>query len=233
MVAQDETTFHSTGQTSRVAAKAYVDKLIEKRKSQRNVIPEHMTFRQYADQFFKEDSCPHVRRLREEEKSITKRHIYNQRLWHKNYVFTDELAELPFTEIKRAHLLDFRSRLRKKIDGKLNTVNKVMAVIKTIYKEAFFREDIDRDPTQGIGNIREHRKEPGIFTTEEIQQLFPSKPVGPWRDIRDYTCFLVAFTTGMRRGEILALRWKHADWENSKLSVVEAWKSRTETGEPK
>ena len=45
--------------------------------------------------------------------------------------------------------------------------------------------------------------------------------------------FLVAASTGMRRGEILALRWRHVDFERELVNVDEAWKGREETGTPK
>ena len=41
-----------------------------------------------------------------------------------------------------------------------------------------------------------------------------------WRDEIDYTCFLIAAKTGMRRGEVLALRWKNVDFEKIQLLYV-------------
>ncbi len=232
IVDSDEAVFHTTGQTSRTAAEAWVYDLIDKKKTQHGVNSD-LSFRQYAEPYFTWDRCPHARRLREEDKSITRRHVYHQRRWLERYVLTDKIADLTLSAIRRSHLLDFRSRLSEQLGDKRTTINKTMGVVKTIFKEAFFREEIDRDPTQGIGNTKEHRREPGIFTEEEIKQLFPSRSFGPWHDIQDYACFLVAFSTGMRRGEILALRWRRIDWEAKNVAVVEAWKSSTETGEPK
>ena len=40
--------------------------------------------------------------------------------------------------------------------------------MRTILKEAYFREDITRDPTVGIGNSRYQPKEIGVFTAEEL-----------------------------------------------------------------
>jgi integrase len=44
------------------------------------------------------------------------------------------------------------------------------------------------------------------------------------RTFYDYTCFYLAAVTGLRRGEILALRWKYIDFERQALTVGEAWK---------
>ena len=39
-----------------------------------------------------------------------------------------------------------------------------MKVLKTIFKEALIREDIDKDPTMGLGNIKKTPESPGIFS---------------------------------------------------------------------
>jgi len=40
-------------------------------------------------------------------------------------------------------------------------------------------------------------------------------------------------TTGMRRGEILALRWADVSFQEMSISVEQAWKTTTELGKPK
>ncbi len=49
----------------------------------------------------------------------------------------------------------------------------------------------------------------------------------------DYTCYLLASTTGMRRGEILALKQENIDLENGIVKVYDAWKDIDESGLPK
>ena len=45
-----------------------------------------------------------------------------------------------------------------------------------------------------------------------------------------YLPFLLAVTTGLRRGELLALRWKHVDLDRCTLSVVESLEETKEGG---
>lgn len=72
-----------------------------------------------------------------------------------------------------------------------------------------------------------------MFTAAELcSQLFPVDDLGPWHDAHDYTCFLLAATTGMRHGEILALRWANVHLEERFLRVQEAW-TGGELGGPK
>jgi integrase len=189
--------------------------------------------KEYSADFFVWDRCPHCRKLREEGRQITRRYAHGQRLLLDKYLLTDRIADKPLSSITRADVLEFRSRLAQLLGSKVNTANKALAVLKTLLKEALFREDIARDPTAGVGNLKEDRAEAGIFTADELRALVPVVGLGPWKNIQDKTVFLVAASTGMRRGEILALRWRHVDFERELVNVDEAWKGREETGTPK
>ncbi|MEX2443447.1 MAG: site-specific integrase [Alkalispirochaeta sp.] len=190
-----------------------------------------MTFAEYAESFFVPDRCPHIQRLLDDGRSIGTRHIRESRNRLTNDILTDELATIPITKITRGDLLDFRSRLQAKFSA--NSVNKVMKTLKTVFTEALYRQDIESNPAAGIGNIKYEKSELGIFTVNELFSFFPASSLGPWKDSYDYTCFLIAATTGMRRSEILALRWQNVDFDSAFVHVVEAWKDPHELGKPK
>lgn len=194
--------------------------------------PSGPTLRKYAAPFFVWETCPHVKRLVAEGKSITGYHVKDMRRVLENHLFTDSIADVRLGKLKRSHILDFRERLIEKL-GYTRTVQKVVGVLKTILKEAYFREDISRDPTVGIGVSRYDAKEIGAFTTEELNAVFPASPPGPWGDLTGYAVFLTAATTGMRRGEILALTWEYVDFKTQVIDVRRAWKDRHEMGPPK
>jgi len=224
-----EKTFHTTGQRNRNKAETFVVELLRSSDGHKN--QRHLSFRRYAAPFFDWDYCPHIRRLREEGKSITRRHAKIQRQRLKKHILNDPFADKHLSEITRADVLDLRSRLLVK--NAPATVNKSLGIVKVIFREALYREEINRDPTAGVGRIKERKKERGIFTGEELRALFPDIGYGPWRDIHDYTCFYIAAVTGLRRGEILALRWRHINFERQVLIVSEAWKGGNEIGPPK
>jgi integrase len=62
------------------------------------------------------------------------------------------------------------------------------------------------------------------LTTEQAQQL-----LGAIRHHRVYWPVLIAFASGCRRGEILALRWRNADLDRGSIRVVESLE-QTKTG---
>ena len=218
----------STGQNTRSAAEQFVIELIHQ---ERGSVPRYHSFRRYAEPFFVWDRCPHIRRLREEGKSFTRRHARIQRQRLENHILSDPFAAKQLSKITRADVLELRSRLLEK--SAPATVNKALGVVKVIFREALYREEINRDPTTGVGRVKYRKEERGVFTAEELCRLFPDHGYGPWRDVRDYTCFYLAAVTGLRRGEILALRWQHIDFDRQAVAVCEAWKGGKEMGPPK
>jgi len=221
----------TTACSTKSEAVAFVLKRIEELKSKKARKASDLTLREYAEPFWIWDTCPHVDRLRSEGKSITRNHVKIQRSVMEKYLFSDPVSSISLGEITRDDILQYRSRLIKKL-GRTRTVQKAVGILKTILKEAYFREHIDRDPTAGIGKIKYESKETGIFSAEEIRELFREAP-GVWGDIKGYCAFLTAATTGMRRGEILALKWKDIDFSRGIIAVERAWKGKDELGLPK
>lgn len=221
----------TTGCSTKSAAIAFVLDRIEELKNKSPRTKSELTLKEYAEPFWIWETYPHVDRLRSEGKSITRNHVEIQRLVMKKHLFPDPIVDTPLSEITRDSILQFRSRLIKKY-GYSRTVQKVMSLLKTIMKEAYFREHIDRDPTVGIGKVKYEQREAGTFTEKELKSLFEEVP-GFWKDWKDYTVFLLAATTGMRQGEVLALQWQDIHFDKGFTEVVRAWKGRTEIDLPK
>jgi integrase len=224
----EEPTFHSTGKKSRATAEAWI---LGKIQTPEAAPAADRRLLDYAAPYFGWDSCPHARRLRDEGKSLTARHVHIQRLRLEKHVLSDPIAAMSLGDIRRADLLDFRSRVRAATTP--STTNKVMGVLKVILREAFYREDIESDPTAGIGQIRYQERQRDTFRAEELHALFPASGVGPWSSLLDYTCFFLTAMTGMRRGEVLALRWCDVDFDAAIVHVRRALKGVREFGPPK
>ena len=124
----------STGHTTRRAAENYVVDILNK---ERASIPHYYTFQKYAEPFYNWECCPHIRRLREEGKSITRRHAKIQRQRLEKHIVSDPFAKKRLSEITRADVLDLCSRLLVKCSPA--TVNKALGIVKVIYREALYR----------------------------------------------------------------------------------------------
>ena len=145
-----------------------------------------------------------MRRLLDEGKAISPTYVKVQRSRMERYIFSDPICAMNIHFIRRADILDFRSRLRNRTGTR--TVNRTVGVLRIVFKEAYFREEINRDPTVGIGEVKYDRQKRGLLTAEEIKALFAECP-GVWGDSRGYAAFSLAAYVGMRRGEILEFTW--------------------------
>ena len=183
-------------------------------------LPGNVTLKKYIEPFFIWDRCPHIARLREEGKSISESYATKQRRRMETYLCTDQIVELKMGSIRRSHVLDFRRRLVEKNTG-ARTVNMTIGILKIVFHEALFREDIDRDPTLGVGQLKYEQQEIGIFTRQEMIDLFADRP-GVWRNLQVYTAFLLAAHCGLRRSEVLALTWNKLDLSSGVIFVDRA-----------
>ena len=220
-----EKTAHATGCRTRRDAEEWARERL-------GAVQTNVTVREYLEPYFTPE-CPHVQRLRGEGKSIGDTYIDDQRGRIKLHIFPDLLSNIHVSDLRRADVLDFRQRLIKKGVGP-RTINRVIGILKIAFREGVYREELERNPADGIGNITYEEKEPGVFSTEELSRIFESNP-GIWRDSVEYTCFLLAAASGLRRGELLALTWGQIDFDRSRIRIDRAMKSRdgSEIGKPK
>ena len=222
--------FRTTEETSRAKAERKVVKLLSIGMAGKR----NPSFKEYAEPFFDYERCPHVARLKAEKKRIGEGYCKKERKALILYVFPSKMARKPIADITRGDILDLRDELiKERISG--NIINRALKAIKVVFSEALFRQDIPYNPASGIGEVATNNKEAAIFTPEQLCALFsnPEKSL-VWRTPVDYICFLIAACTGMRRGEILALKWKNIHLDRGYIHVEEAWKEDwTRIGSPK
>jgi integrase len=82
---------------------------------------------------------------------------------------------------------------------------------------------VTRSPTSGIHLGRIEEKNPEILTIAEIRKLLEEakRLDHPW-----YPAWALALLTGMRNGELFALRWTDIDWDNRMISVTKSYNCR-------
>jgi len=77
------------------------------------------------------------------------------------------------------------------------------------------RHDLcDRNPIQWVRQSAKHRTAPDVLTSSEVQKLLASLR------FRERTLVLLAVTTGLRRSELFALKWKDVDFDSKQLHVT-------------
>ncbi len=96
------------------------------------------------------------------------------------------------------------------------TLNRELAFMKTMFNMAVEWNYLDENPAIKLKLLRGEKKRMRFLNSEEVDRLLEHsadhlKPI-----------VITAISTGMRRGEILDLKWKHVDLEHRFLRVVKS-----------
>lgn len=245
----------TTGLTGKEEAREYIRSFVDEQGAEATTL----TFAEYAAPYFKAETCPHFIRYRQEGKSIGLNHLHQCRTLLEKHVFKDPaFSRLPMNKIKRGDLLDLRRRLHAGGLG-VNSLNKCISTVKTILSEACFRGNIENNPGSMVGNIKYERQERGVLNPEEVgrflsflgertekikaeaQDAIPIKKgakesrraMDALQAVRDEALIAVLFCSGMRAGELRALRWSSVDLKTGRCKIIEADKGKDGIGKPK
>jgi integrase len=136
------------------------------------------------------------------------------------------LRNLPLAKLAPAHLQEAYNQWavggrRDGKDGGLSprTRRYIHSVIRSALGRAVEQHLLHRNPADAFRKRlpKVERKPMTTYTPEQSARLLTAlKPS------RLYWPVLIALSTGMRRGEVLALRWKNVDLEPGKLRVIES-----------
>lgn len=182
-----------------------------------------VSFGEYAEPFYDWERCPRIARLRvDDSRAVSERHANNERNRLLNHLLgnpdsdvernqaPDPIADMRLQDIDREAIVALKARLVAKL-GHTDTVNKTLGLVRAIMGEAELQKRIVRSPYYRISKVKPDQVlERGTFTAGEMEKLFGEIP-GAWRDIMEYAVFFLVANTGARRGEALALRWRHVE----------------------
>lgn len=145
--------------------------------------------------------------------------------------YTAEWARIPIQDIDKSKVwlkLDYMDR-----EYSFETRKKLRTAIDAVFKWAILSGKIQSRglPTEGYQSMKKtEEKLPEILSLDEIRLLLKvaKEQKHPW-----YEVWVMALYTGMRSGELYALRWKSIDFENQMIYVHENWTNITGYGPTK
>lgn len=193
----------STGCTDEIEATKYVLDLFQKGTLVRNT---NLAFDKYAANFFSQNGNYVSSKL---QRGFT----YSKTCSDKNNAIINKRA-IPFFKNKPINLITPKDieawlKLEQQTGISNSTLNKRIKTLRIIFNEAYRLGDISFNPFTRIQMFCSDTKPKGILTEHEVKQLFKSSGSRSlWKNDLTYLFNLLAVSTGMRLGEIQALRFE-------------------------
>lgn len=195
-----------TNEKKRVYVYGYTeDELIrEKERVKKNnaVTLENITFSIWVDEWLK---------IRKEEISLSTYYSY---VFLINRHIMPSLKNISLNKITPATI---RNILRN-VNGD-RTKQYTYVLLKAILEQAYRDDLIAKNPCIAVKPPKYKAKEKQIITDCEFKKLLH------YADLPIKNLFILAYYTGMRRGEIAALKWKNIDWDNNIIKILSAVKT--------
>jgi integrase len=137
-----------------------------------------------------------------------------------------ELGGRKLSDISRADVQDLADRL---VAEGLNpsTIRNTLMPLRVIFRRALSRGEVAVNPTMAVELPAVRGKRDRIASPEEATNLLAALAE------RDQPLWATAFYAGLRRGELMALRWVDVDFENGVIRVERSWDVRAGAVDPK
>ena len=140
----------------------------------------------------------------------------NKRSWQRDQLSLDVLTRFfkgkQLAAIGPAAIEAFKAKRRTEVTD--STTNRELAFLKTLFTKAVEWGKLERSPAAKVKKFREPAGRERILTQDETGRLLAAASA----DLRPV--LIVALGTGMRRGEILSLRWTDLDLVRGLITVT-------------
>lgn len=179
------------------------------------ITPEKMTFTSFVEEWKQKYA---IKQLRHNTMEAYLGHLHNRVI--------PAFGHLALSDIKTMHIVDLMDELGKteklgNSKGTLSpaTIQYVLRAVRSVFNRAVEWKLIKSSPADGVKKPKVERKEIDVYSDEEAAKLFKvlKGEASHWRIM-----ITLALTTGLRRGELLGLEWKHIDLEEGTLSVEQS-----------
>lgn len=191
--------------TKQEAEIALSEAKVNKAKGITNVINKAITIKEAGTYFIEKYAKFHCK-----EKSIDE---YN-RIVYKTII--PYFQNMKLINLKKSHVEDFICHLQNIKNNSASTINKTVFILGAIVEKQIENGHIFQNVVRKLKKLKANESNAKSLTQEEIEILLKTclehKP-------NFYPILLTALTTGMRRGEIVALMWENVDLKNNKIYV--------------
>lgn len=157
------------------------------------------TVRYYAEMFIDSKRQTTVRRTNERYSSIIDNAIL------------PKFGDMPIRDLKVSHVEKWRNDLLQRFAAK--TVKEYQIVMRGIFQKALHDEEIGKNPVDALDNLKVKKPNVVPFMPHEVKLILDTAQ--GW--FKNYLA--LGFMTGMRVGEIVALKWENVDFLKREIYV--------------
>jgi len=196
----------SCGETSEGAAREWAQNYLKK-----GPVPAYhgFTFALFAADWWIPGKCRYLKEKEQSGRSLSPRYIQESRRNLEKRLIP-YFGHMKMISIRYKHIWDWKNKLYE--DGTLNpaTINRTLATLKIMFKQAVREEYIQSNPCADIGVLHETPKPKAILSPVEARRLFTDSALSEvWSDdLRMFTLNMLAATTGMRLGVVSSILCK-------------------------
>jgi len=195
---------------------------------------------EYTKTFFVWDECLYIKRQLAKGKRFSKTNATLRRDHLVNYILP-KFGHRLLSTLNRVEIENWLVALKSIKTGKPlsnQTKNHILFAFRTILREAEREGIIPYNCLATVESLAVHPVQRDVFTQAELKKLFPRdlealKKI--WKEEEYAYFFFILATTGLRRGECRALKWKHIiiNTQRNGLLIEESIKNDNTTGTTK
>lgn len=134
-----------------------------------------------------------------------------------NRISTHPIYNVPLQNVKKSHIMQYQSDMRNTTTLSNATINKDFQLIRRVLGYAVEMEYIFSNPANGVKKLKEKKRENQPLTPDEGKKLLQEA-----ENSKDWSLIVSVYLglyNGLRRGEILGLKWSAVSLENNTIKI--------------
>ena len=222
----------SKGTVRKIGKRWYVDitvdgqriqKPVSESKQKANAYLEAMRVDYYRGELrYKKDSTT---RFRDYAKKYLEYSKVTKRSWQRDQVSIKALntffGSMLLSKINAGHIVDYKTERVKVISA--SSVNRELACLSAIFTMAIKSKIVDQNPVRNVKKFPERKLDMRILNNDENDE---AERLLKYSGEKLKPIIMIALNTGMRRGEILKLRWNDIDFDMCFINLKETKNNR-------
>lgn len=132
---------------------------------------------------------------------------------HAEKFLVPALGRFPITEIRPMAIRNMLADLERDYAGR-STLQEIYKITNTCFATAVKMELIPKNPADQVSRPKHTRADIHPFSVNEVKAILAAAESHRLRGL-----FVVAFSLGLRQGELFALEWSDVDWDQARIRI--------------